>query len=151
MRTPSYSVKQSFFWSSSTWTVQNSLDNTDAHMPLTQDCPPSLIEPTIGHYSSTGTHSTSFWLAFPGSVQQERALECTSEVLKGTQIHTAKPTRNIPEASEVGTPHNSSHFRWLHIREISLYVHMLLVYTHLTHCHAYWKYTGSHQSRDTPH
>ena len=37
------------FGPSSTWTVQNSLDNTDACMPLVQDCPPSLIESTTGH------------------------------------------------------------------------------------------------------
>ena len=28
-----------FFGSSSSWTVQNSLDNADAGMPLVQDCP----------------------------------------------------------------------------------------------------------------
>ena len=42
-----YSVKRTvFFGPCITWTVQNLLDNTDAHMPLTQDCPPSLSEST---------------------------------------------------------------------------------------------------------
>ena len=36
----------SFFGPCITWTVQNLLDNMDAHMPLTQDCPPSLSEST---------------------------------------------------------------------------------------------------------
>ena len=76
-----------FIGPSSTWTIQNSLDNVGARVPLTQDCPPSLIKSTTGHYNSTGTHSTSFWLAFPASVQQGRALEHTSEVLKSTSTH----------------------------------------------------------------
>ena len=75
----------------STWTVLNSLDNADACMPLTQDCPPSLIVSTTGHYNSTGTHNTSFWLPFPASVQQRRALECTSKVLKGIEYALSRP------------------------------------------------------------
>ena len=81
----------SLFGPSSTWTIQNSFDNVDAGMPLTQDCPPLPIESTTGHYSSTGMHSMSFWLAFPASVQQGKALECTSdwgsEVFKGASVH----------------------------------------------------------------
>ena len=65
----------SFFSPSSIRTVQNSLNN--ARMPLTQDSLPPLIKSTTEHYNSTGTHSTSFWLAFLASVQQGRALECT--------------------------------------------------------------------------
>ena len=65
-----------FFGRSSTWTVQNSLDNADTGMPLTQDCPAPLIDSTTGHYNSTGTHSTSLWLVFLTSIQQGRALEC---------------------------------------------------------------------------
>ena len=76
-----------FFGPSSTWTIQNSLDNVGARVPLTQDCPPSLIKSTTGHYNSTGRHSTSFWLAFPASVQQGRALEHTSEALKSMSTH----------------------------------------------------------------
>ena len=56
----------------STWTVQNSLDNC---MLLMQGCPAPLKNSTTGFYNSTGMHSTSFWLAFLASVQQERALE----------------------------------------------------------------------------
>ena len=59
MQTPRYSVKWTVFGSSSTWTVQNSLDNADACKPLTQDCPPSLVKSITGHYNSTGTHNTS--------------------------------------------------------------------------------------------
>ena len=77
MWTPHYSIKQTdFFVSSSTWTVQNSLSNADAGMPLTQDCPAPLIDLTTRNYNSTGTHSTSFWLGFLDSVQQGRA--CSS-------------------------------------------------------------------------
>ena len=71
----------SFFGPSSTWTV------TDACRPLTQDCPPLLIESTTRHYNSTGMHSTSFLIAFPVSVQQGRALERTSKALKGMSMH----------------------------------------------------------------
>jgi len=60
-----------------TWTVHNSLDNADAHLPLTQVCLPLLIDSTTGHYNSTGMHSTSLWSAFHTSVQQGRALERT--------------------------------------------------------------------------
>ena len=87
----------SFFGPSSTWTI------TDACMPLTQDRLPSLIQSTTRHYNSTGMHSTSFLIAFPVSVQQGRALERTSKVLKGTSMHAMPmPTENIPEASKVG-------------------------------------------------
>ena len=42
-----------FFGPSSSWTVQNSLYNADAGMPLAQDCPAELIDSTTGHYNST--------------------------------------------------------------------------------------------------
>ena len=71
---PGYSVKWTGSHLSSTQTVQNSLDNADAYMPLTQDCPPLLIDSTTGHYNSTGMHSTSLWLAFLTSVQQKRTM-----------------------------------------------------------------------------
>ena len=58
-----------------TWTVQNSLDNVLARLPLMQGCLPLVIDSTTGHYNSTGAHSTSLWLAFFASVQQGRALE----------------------------------------------------------------------------
>ena len=77
----------SLFSPSSSLTVQNSFDNVDAGMPLMQDCPPLPIKSTTGHYSSTGMHSMSFWLAFPARVKQGKALEYTSEVLKCTSMH----------------------------------------------------------------
>jgi len=51
----------SFLSPFSIWTIQNLLNNVDGCMPLTQDCPPYLMESTIGHYNSAGTNSTNFW------------------------------------------------------------------------------------------
>ena len=48
---------------SSTWTVQNSLDNADTGMPFTQDCLALRNDSPTGHYTNTGTHSSSLWLA----------------------------------------------------------------------------------------
>ena len=48
----------------STWTIQNSLDNADAGRPLAQDCPAPPIDSPTGHYTNTGTHSSSLWLFF---------------------------------------------------------------------------------------
>ena len=59
-----------FFSPTSTRTVQNSLDNADACMPLMQDWPVPLIDSPTGHYNNTGTHSTSLWLAFLTSVRE---------------------------------------------------------------------------------
>ena len=71
MRTPRYSVKQDkLFGPSIIWTVQNSLNNVDAGMCLSQNCLAPLIDLTTGHYNSTGTYSTSLWLAFLASEQQ---------------------------------------------------------------------------------
>ena len=44
-------------------------------MLLMQGSPAPLKNSTTGFYNSTGMHSTSLWLAFLASVQQERALE----------------------------------------------------------------------------
>ena len=72
-------------------------------MPLTQVCAP-LINSTTGHYNSTGTHSTSLWLAFLTSVQQGRALECSFISLDNMSIncHGHQPQKygclNIPNA-----------------------------------------------------
>ena len=67
--TPLFRKVDTFFGSFSTWTVQNSLDNADAHLPLTQGCPPLLINSTTRHYNnSTGIHSISLWSAFLASV-----------------------------------------------------------------------------------
>ena len=44
-------------------TVQNSLDNMDTGMPLTQDCPAPLIDSTTEHYNNTATYISSLWLA----------------------------------------------------------------------------------------
>ena len=66
MRTPRYSVKRTGFCSpASTWTVQNSLDNVGAGRPLAQDCPAPPIDSPTGHYTNTGTHSSSLWLITP--------------------------------------------------------------------------------------
>ena len=91
---------------SSTWLVQNSLDNADAGMPLAHDCPAQLIDSTTGHYNSIGTRRTSIWLAFLASIQQRRALE---RAFKAAQVHIAMPTENIPEASKIQTPLCSGH------------------------------------------
>ena len=44
MQTPHYSVRWTGLWS---WTVNNSLNNVNACMPLTQDCPPRLLDLTV--------------------------------------------------------------------------------------------------------
>ena len=72
---PLFHKADRLFGPTSTWTVQNSLQNVDARKPLTQDCPPLLLDAMTGHHNSTGTHSTSLWLAFLASIQQERAME----------------------------------------------------------------------------
>ena len=72
---PLFHKADRLFGPTSTWTVQNSLQNADARKPLTQDCPPLLLDAMTGHHNSTGTHSTSLWLAFLASIQQERAME----------------------------------------------------------------------------
>ena len=89
MQTPRYSVKQtsSSVPLCSTWTVHNSLDNVDTHLPLMQACPPPLIDSTTGHYNSIDSHSSSLWLAFLASVQQGRALECAFVALNSTGMH----------------------------------------------------------------
>ena len=43
-------------------------------MPLTQDCLTLQVDLTSGHYNR-GTQSTSLWLTFLTSVQQNRTLE----------------------------------------------------------------------------
>ena len=100
--TPLFRKADRFFGSFSTCTVQNSLDNADACLPLTQGCQPLLINSTTGHYNSTGMYSTGLWSAFLASVQQGRALEHAFVALNSTG----------------------------------------------THCHAYWKYTGSLRNTD---
>ena len=60
---------------------KNSLNNADAGRPLTQDCPAPLIDSPTGHYTNTGTHSSSLWLSFLAIVQQG-----SSE----TRIHSAQ-------------------------------------------------------------
>ena len=85
MWTPYYSVK--FFGPFSTWTVHSSLDNVDAHLPLTQGCLPQLIDSTTGYYNSIGLHSSSLWSAFLTSVQQGRALEHAFVALNSTGMH----------------------------------------------------------------
>ena len=109
-----YSVKNGQVFSpTSTWTIQNSLINTDAHMPFKQDYPSSLLNSTTEHYNSTGTHSTSLrlWLAFLANVQRE-ALECDFTALNCTStVHTAKYTGSLQntEASKIRTPPYCGH------------------------------------------
>ena len=73
--TPLFCKADKFFSPFSTWTVHNSLDNADAHLPLMQVCHLPLIDSTTGHYNSIGSHSSSLWSAFLASVQQGRVLE----------------------------------------------------------------------------
>ena len=77
----------------STWTVQKSLDNVHVGRSLTQDCPASLIDSQTGHYTNTGTHSSSIWLSFLAIVQQGRALE---QRLRSAQRHEYALSR-LPE------------------------------------------------------
>ena len=89
-----------FFGSFSTCTIQNSLDNVDTHLPLTQGCPPLLINSTTGHYNSTGMCSITcnLWSAFLTRVQQGRALERAFLALNimGTHCHAYwKHTRSL--------------------------------------------------------
>ena len=100
-----------FFGPSSTWTVQSSLDNADAHMPFTQGCPSLLIDSPTGHYNSTGMYSTSLGLAFLASVQKGRALESAFVALNSKyvlpcllEIYTC-----ISEAFEIQMPLYSRH------------------------------------------
>ena len=72
--TPLFHKADRFFGPFATWTVHNSLDNADAHLPLTQGCPPRLINSTTGHYSSTGMYSTQpFSQAYSKGEPIERA------------------------------------------------------------------------------
>ena len=50
MWTPHYSIKRTVF-------LVSLLAGPYAQVPFTQDCPPSLIESTTGHYNSTGTQA----------------------------------------------------------------------------------------------
>ena len=68
----------------STWTVQNLLNNVDAGRTLAQDCPTPLVDSSTGHYTNTGTHSSSLWLPFLAIVQQGKALE---RAFNGTSTH----------------------------------------------------------------
>ena len=79
-------------------------------MPRTR-CLTPLIDLPTGHYTNTGMHSSSFWLSFLVIIQQGRALERAFIAFNG-RVRIAIPTRNIPEASKVGTPLYSGHFRW---------------------------------------
>ena len=61
-------------------------DNAGAHLPLTQDSQPPLIDSTTEHYSIIGTHC-SLWSGFLTSVQQERVLERAFVALNSTSTH----------------------------------------------------------------
>ena len=122
---PHYSIKWTDFWVPVIpWTAQNVLDNADTAMPLAQDCLALLNDSPTGHYTNTGMHSSSLWLSFLAIIQQGRALECVFVVLNGTSTH-CHAYWNIPEASEVGTPLYSGHFRWQqcpHYRGSTVYI-----------------------------
>ena len=70
MWTPCYSVKQAGFLVPLVPGMykKNHSTNPDTVMHLAQDCLAPLTNSTTGHYNSTGTHSTSLWLAFLNSV-----------------------------------------------------------------------------------
>ena len=76
------------------WTVQNSLDNVDAGMPLAQDIPALLSDSTTEHYNSTCKHYTSLWLAFLPSLQRGRALKPTFIAFNRTSMHCHAYTRD---------------------------------------------------------
>ena len=65
-------------------------------MPLMQDFP--LLNSTTGHYNSTGTHSTSLWLAF---LTNNGELWKVASQHSTTQVHIAMPPENIPVASKI--------------------------------------------------
>ena len=101
-----------FFSPFSTWTVHNSLDNVDVHLPLMQVCPPQLIDSTTGYYNNIGSHSSSLWSAFLASVQQGRTLERTFVALNSMGVHChayQKYTRSLrnTNASFIWTRSNS--------------------------------------------
>lgn len=83
-----------FFGPSSILTVQNSLDNVDAGMPLAQDIPALLSDSTTEHYNSTCKHYTSLWLAFLPSLQRGRALKPTFIAFNCTSMHCHTYTRD---------------------------------------------------------
>ena len=85
--TPLFRKADKFFGPFSTWTVHNSLNNADAHLPLTQVCQPPLIDSTTGHYNSIGSHSFTLWSAFLASIQQGRGLERAVVALNSTGMH----------------------------------------------------------------
>ena len=89
-----------FFGSFSTCTVQNSLDNADTYLPLTQGCQPLLINSTT--IALVCTVLASDHAAFPASVQQGRALDRAFVALNstGTHCHTY---RKYTGASEIRT------------------------------------------------
>ena len=97
----------------------NSLDNTDAHFPLTQVCLPQLINSTT---NSIGLHSSSLCSAFLARVQQGRALERAFVALNSMGMH-CHAYRKYTEASKIWTPlnptqciHSSSRLNGMYIR-----------------------------------
>ena len=78
-------------------------------MPLAQDCLAPVTDSSTGHYNNAGTDSSSLWLIFLASIQQGRAIERVYEALR---VCNVAPTKNIPKATEVGTPFYSEYFRW---------------------------------------
>ena len=86
MRTPHHSVKQtdSLVPLVPALYVQNSLDNAEACLPLTQGCQPLQLDITI---ALVCTVLASGHAAFLASVQQGRALECGFVALNSTGTH----------------------------------------------------------------
>ena len=58
--------------------------NVNTDMPLTQDCPVPLIDSPPGHYTNTGMHSSSLWLALS---RQRTARESSGTHLCSTHRH----------------------------------------------------------------
>ena len=56
----------------------------DAGRPLAQDCLAPLIDSPSGHYTNTGTHSSSLWLSFLAIVT---ARESSGTHLRSAQWH----------------------------------------------------------------
>ena len=84
------------------------MHNAAAHMPLTQDCPPSLLDSMTGHYNSISTHSTSRWLMFPANIWQGRALKIALK-RSTAQVCITMPTKSTSEVSEMQMPPYSRH------------------------------------------
>ena len=98
-------------------------------MPLAQDCPAPLVDSPTGHYTNTGTHSSSLWLSFLAIIQQGRALE---RRLHSAQQHeyTLPCLPEIywkpPESGHLFTPDTLDGTNGVRIIEIPLYCMLVI-------------------------